>query len=374
MYRLGLIVNPVAGLGGRLGMKGTDGLAEAALALGAEPFSELRTLRALRRLVERRDEIAILAGGGAMGQRVLGMAGLIGHVVTQPGGDRTSAADTIAAAKAMRGDVDLMLFAGGDGTARDIFSVTEDLVPILGIPTGVKMQSAVFATSPEAAGDMVSAIAAMVDRDRLQYRASEVMDIDEERLRHGAISAQLFGYARVPYMPLLLQNAKARSRGLDDTVLEAAARQIAGVLTQGVRYAIGPGRSAKWVMHALGLRTSLLGTDLILDRKAIATDADERTILHAAAGQRLHIIVGVIGGQGFIFGRGNQELSPAVIRQAGSDGITILASRQKLLALEDRRLLVDTGDISLDRALAGYRRVIVGPQEEMVMKVEAPGG
>jgi len=373
MYRLGLIVNPVAGLGGRLGMKGTDGLAEAALALGAEPCSELRALRALRRLAERRKEIAILTGGGAMGQRVLGKAGLIGGVVAQPGGDRISAADTIAAAKAMRADVDLILFAGGDGTARDIFSVTQDLVPILGIPTGVKMQSAVFATSPETAGDLVAAIAAMADRDRL-YRVSEVMDIDEEELRRGAISPRLFGYARVPYMPLLLQNGKARNQRLDDAALDGAAQQIAGTLIHGVLYAIGPGRSAKWVMRALGLRTSLLGTDLVLDRKIIATDADERTILDAATGRRLRIIVGVIGGQGFIFGRGNQELSPAVIRQAASDGITILASQQKLLALEDRRLLVDTGDIALDRALAGYRRVIVGPQEEMIMKVEAAGG
>jgi predicted polyphosphate/ATP-dependent NAD kinase len=369
--RVGLIVNPVAGLGGRVGLKGTDGLADAARALGAEPQAEPRTIRALKRI--KSGSIALLAAAGAMGQKAAGAAGLIAEIVPGPAAEQTSAADTIAIARAMQGRVDLILFAGGDGTARDLFSAIGDTVPILGIPAGVKMQSGVFATTPEAAGDLVASMAANENRDRLHYRPSEVMDIDEEALRQGAISPRLFGYAKVPFLPRLLQNAKVRNHGLDEGALDAAARQVAEGMEPSTLYAIGPGRSAKGVLQALGLSGTMLGTDLVLDRKLVARDANERTILEAASDRKLRIVVGVIGGQGYVFGRGNHELSPAVIRRARRDAITIIASQQKLLALEDKRLLVDTGDPELDRSLAGYWRVTVGPREDMVMKVEAPG-
>jgi predicted polyphosphate/ATP-dependent NAD kinase len=372
-FRLGLIVNPVAGMGGRVGLKGTDGLSEQARKLGAEPLSEGRALRALRRLGIGRQNVAIMAAGGKMGASAATEAGLLCQVATSAAGDETTATDTAAAARAMMAaQVDLILFAGGDGTARDIFAVTGDAVPILGIPTGVKMQSAVFATSPEASGDLVAAIIAMPDRSRVQYRLSEVMDIDEEELRRGAISPRLFGYAKVPYIPLLLQNAKVRNHGLDEAALDSAARRIAAEMEPDAIYAIGPGRSAKRVLNALNLSGSLLGTDLVADRKLVARDANERTILDLARDRKLRVIVGVIGGQGYVFGRGNQELSPAVIRLAARDAITIIASQQKLLALQDKRLLVDTGDLALDRELAGYWRVAVGPQEDMVMQIAAP--
>jgi predicted polyphosphate/ATP-dependent NAD kinase len=371
--RLGLIVNPVAGLGGRVGLKGTDGLADAALALGAAPQAEARTLRALRRFASARSGIVLLAGTGAMGQQAAGAAGLIAEVVPGLAHAKTSAGDTIAIARAMQGRVDLILFAGGDGTARDLLSVVGDAAPILGIPAGVKMQSGVFAATPEAAGNMIAAIAAIEDRSRLHYRPSEVMDIDEDALRNGAISPRLFGYAKVPFLPLLLQNAKVRNHGLDEAALDAAARQIAATMTPETLYAIGPGRSAKRVLQALGISGAMLGTDLVLGGALVARDANERTILDAASGRALRIVVGVIGGQGYVFGRGNQELSPEAIRRAGRDGITILASQQKLLALEEKRLLVDTGDPALDRELAGYWRVVVGPQEDMVMRIETPG-
>ena len=371
--RLGLIVNPVAGLGGRVGLKGTDDLADAALALGAEPLAEARTLRALKRIQNRRGGIVLLAGAGTMGQKVAGEAGLIVEVVPGLSNPKTSARDTIAIARSMQGRVDLILFAGGDGTARDLLDAVGEAVPMLGIPAGVKMQSGVFAATPEAAGDMIAAMAGIEDRSRLQFRSSEVMDIDEEALRDGAISPRLYGYAKVPFLPLLLQNAKVRNHGLDEAALDAAARQIAMTMASDTLYAIGPGRSAKRVLQALGVFGAMLGTDLVLGGTLVARDANERTILDAASGRTFRIVVGVIGGQGYVFGRGNQELSPAVIRLAGRDGITIIASQQKLLALEEKRLLVDTGDPTLDRDLAGYWRVIVGPKEDMVMRIETPG-
>ncbi|MFO0992305.1 MAG: ATP-NAD kinase family protein [Hyphomicrobiales bacterium] len=371
-FRLGLIVNPLAGMGGRVGLKGTDGRADEALKLGARPSSGERAVRALKRLAASHPTLTIVAAHGAMGQDAASEAGYLAELITASPANRTTAEDTIAAAREMRArNVDLILFSGGDGTARDVFEAIADSVPILGIPAGVKMQSGVFATSPEIAGEIVAALAAMVDRNKAEYRASEVMDIDEDLLRQGAISPRLYGYAKVPYFPLRLQNAKARQHALDEAAVSAAARQLAAAMESGALYAIGAGRTAKRVIEALGEKGTLLGTDLVADGKVIARDANEKAILERAGERPLKLIIGVVGGQGYVLGRGNQELSPDVIRRAGRDNITIIASQEKLMALPDKRLLVETGDGELDRELAGYWRVVVGPTDEMVMKMVA---
>ena len=371
-FRLGLIVNPLAGMGGRVGLKGTDGLAEKARGLGATPASGEKAVRAMRRLAIAPAPVAIIAAHGAMGQAAAGRAGYLAELTDVVPHEVTEAADTVAAAREMaqRG-VDVILFSGGDGTARDVFEAVGESVPVLGIPAGVKMQSAVFATSPEASGDMVAALASMTDRAKAVYRSSEVMDVDEESLRRGAISPRLYGYAKVPYLPLRLQNAKARQGALDDTAVSEAARRLAAEMDGGALYTVGAGRTAKRVVQALGFDGTLLGTDLVEGGRLIACDANERAILDRAADRPLKIIIGVVGGQGYVFGRGNQEISPQVIRRAGKSNITIIASQQKLVTLPDKRLLVDTGDVDLDRELAGFWRVLVGPTDEMVMKMVA---
>jgi predicted polyphosphate/ATP-dependent NAD kinase len=371
-FRLGLIVNPLAGLGGRVALKGTDDLAEEALRLGARPVSNERAIRALKRIAMMRAPVAIIAAHGRMGQDAASEAGYLAELTNAAPGAITTAEDTATAARELadRG-IDLIMFAGGDGTARDVFAAVGDTVPFLGIPAGVKMQSGVFATSPEAAGEMAASLAAMPDRSKAVYRASEVMDVDEESLRQGAISPRLYGYAKVPYFPLRLQNAKARQHALDDTAVSEAARQFASAMEPDVVYAIGAGRTAKRVLSALGCNGTLLGTDLVVDGEIIARDADEKTIVDKARGKPFKIVIGVVGGQGYVFGRGNQEISPEVIRLAGKGNITIIASQEKLMALPDKLLLVETGDVELDRELAGYWRVVVGPMDEMVMKVVA---
>ena len=369
--RLGLIVNPLAGMGGRVGLKGTDGRADEALKLGAKPGSGERAQRALKRLAASHPSLTIVAAHGAMGQDAASETGFLAELIAASPANVTTAADTVAAACEMRArGVDLILFSGGDGTARDIFEAAGDEVPILGIPAGVKMQSGVFATSPEIAGEIVAALAAM-DRAKAAYRASEVMDIDEDLLRQGAISPRLYGYAKVPYFPLRLQNAKARQHALDEAAVSAAARQLAATMNRDCLYAVGAGRTAKRIIEALGEKGTLLGTDLVADGKIIARDANEKTILERASERPLKLIIGVVGGQGYVLGRGNQELSPDVIRKAGRDNITIIASQEKLMTLPDKRLLVETGDSALDLELAGYWRVVVGPTDEMVMKMVA---
>lgn len=371
-FRLGLIVNPLAGMGGRVGLKGTDGRADEAAKLGARPSSGDRAVRALKRLAASHPTLTIVAAHGAMGQDATSEAGYLAELISASPANVTTAEDTIAAAREMRGcNVDLILFSGGDGTARDVFEAAGDDVPILGIPAGVKMQSGVFATSPEIAGEIAASLAVMRDRTKASFRASEVMDIDEDLLRQGAIAPRLYGYAKVPYFPLRLQNAKARQHALDEAAVSAAARQLAATMDRDCLYAVGAGRTAKRVIEALGEKGTLLGTDLVADGKVIARDANEKAILERAGERPLKLIIGVVGGQGYVLGRGNQELSPDVIRRAGRDNITIIASQEKLMALPDKRLLVETGDSALDRELAGYWRVVVGPTDEMVMKMVA---
>lgn len=365
---LGLIVNPVAGLGGRVGLKGSDGVAtvERALALGAVPRAGEHAIRALKRLVSRLPGTPLLAGAGGMGAEAAEAAGLpcaaLGSI-----GATTTAADTRAVASEMRDrGVRLVLFSGGDGTARDILSVLGEAVPMLGIPAGVKMQSGVFATSPEAAGDLAAML--LAGDPRVTLRPAEILDIDEEALRAGRIAPRLFGMATVPHERRLVQSPKARGLAGDGAV-EAAAAEVAAEMRPRTLYLIGPGTSAKAVLHALGLEGALLGIDAVLDGRLVGSDLGEREIMQLVEGQPLHIVLGVVGGQGFLFGRGNQPITPALIARAGRDGVTVLASQEKLLALPEAALLVDTGDPEVDRMLSGFIRVRTGPRREALMRV-----
>jgi predicted polyphosphate/ATP-dependent NAD kinase len=261
------------------------------------------------------------------------------------------------------------VFVGGDGTARDVLDVVGTRVPVLGIPSGVKMHSAAFAASPEAGAVLVATFAS--NADNLIFHEVEVMDIDERLLAEDAIVAQLHGYLRVPFERRLVQAGK--SRGVSASAqLDGAAREVVSGMEPGTLYLIGPGTSMRLVKRALGFEGTLLGVDAALDGRVAGMDLTERQILDLAAGRNVHIIVGLVGGQGFVFGRGNQQLSPEVIRRAGRDGITVLASIDKLLALEGAPLLVDTGDVALDRELNGFIRIVTGPGETTVMRVAEP--
>ena len=370
--RIGLIVNPVAGMGGRVGLKGTDGLDILAEARrrGAVPEAGTRTRRALARLAPARDRILLLAAAGAMGEEAARAEGFDPEIVGSPAPE-TFAEHTRSAARAMLGlRADLVLFAGGDGTARDLHSVLADAVPMLGIPTGVKMHSAVFAASPEAAGWLLARFAG-AEETAIAFRASEIMDIDEQAVRSNRTAARLYGYARVPYERHLVQNAKAAGYREDEAAVAAAGREMAAAMEAGVTYVVGPGSSAKQVLVGLGISGTLLGVDVVRNRALLGRDLSEGDILALCKDCPVRIVVGVIGGQGFLFGRGNHPIGPELIRQAGRDGIIVIAGRNKLASLPDRRLLVDTGDPELDRELAGYLRVVTGPGETMVVKVSA---
>jgi predicted polyphosphate/ATP-dependent NAD kinase len=368
---IGLIVNPVAGMGGSVGLKGTDGreILDRAQALGARPVAPERALRALRHLAAAAPGAVLLGCAGAMGGDVAREAGLpVTPVYQSP--EATTAADTRAAAQALEAEgAALILFAGGDGTARDILDAVGDAVPMLGIPSGVKMHSAVFAISPEAAGQLAALVAG--DRDgRIVTREAEVMDIDEDAMRTGRVSARLHGYGRVPFERQLVQSAKAGGMA-EDAALDGVCREIAAEMRPGVVYVLGPGTTTQRILGHLGLVGTLLGVDVVLDRKMLGLDLAGEQVDAFVRGRPAQIIVSVIGGQGYIFGRGNQQIGADVIRAVGRDNIILVATQHKLASLEGGRLLVDTGDRTLDEELQGYIRVRTGPGQSAVMRLAA---
>jgi predicted polyphosphate/ATP-dependent NAD kinase len=371
LKKIGLIVNPVAGMGGSVGLKGTDGaeILSRAKALGAQPVSPARALRALGRLAAA-GKVELMTCAGVMGHEVAEQAGLAIVSLDIRPATVTTAADTCAAARELQArGAALILFAGGDGTARDILGAVGDTVPILGIPSGVKMHSAVFAISPEAAGQLAALVA--TDRDgKVSYREAEIMDIDEEAVRDGRISARLHGYGRIPFERQLVQNAKAGGIA-EDAALDAVCREIAREMLPGVVYILGPGTTTLRILGNLGLVGTLLGVDAVLDGKLLGRDLAGAQVDEMVRGRPAQIIVSVIGGQGYIFGRGNQQIGPNVIRAAGRDNIIVVATQRKLLSLAGGRLLVDTGDRQLDELLQGYIRVRTGPGQVAMMRIAA---
>nr|WP_221381536.1 ATP-NAD kinase family protein [Actinoplanes polyasparticus] len=369
---LGLIINPVAGMGGSVGLKGTDGedVLQEAWRRGARPGAEERARGAMNRLVEIGTPLRVLTGSGELGEDVARAAGLDVEVVHSPGPGPTTSADTRAAAEIMAArSVDLLLFVGGDGTARDVLAAVGDGVPVLGVPAGVKMHSAVFGTSPRNAGHLATLFLAASPAARL--REAEVMDLDEAAFRGDRLSARLYGYARSPYERHLSQNAKAGSGASGETALRLAAQQVAAGMKPGHLYILGPGTTTRRVADALDLPSTLLGVDAVLDGKSVGADLDEQALLDLMQGRETWIVVGVLGGQGSLFGRGNQQISAAVIRQVGRDHIIVISSLEKLLALETASLHVDTGDAEVDAMLAGYVRIETGPNRSTLFKVEA---
>lgn len=367
--KLGFIVNPIAGMGGKVGLKGTDGteILQRARELGAEPEAPKKAIKALEILTPLRDKLRIITCPGDMGENEAVAAGFVPTVI----GDRkddTGPEDTEQAARHMLNlGVDLLLFAGGDGTARNIYNAIGAKMPALGIPAGVKIHSAVYANHPRSAGE----VALKYLQGELEtLREAEVMDIDEEAFRQGQVTAELYGYLQVPYERQLVQSLKAGRTEGEEAALDAVADRIIDEMELDVLYIIGPGTSTRPIMDKLNLPNTLLGVDLIKNRRLVASDVSEQEILRHLDGQQTKIIVTVIGGQGYIFGRGNQQLSAKVIQKVGKKNIRIIATKNKIVSLRGQPLLVDTGDDEVNAEFNDYMRVVTSYNEEMMYKVQ----
>ncbi|MBZ2187524.1 ATP-NAD kinase family protein [Alcanivorax sp. JB21] len=366
---IGLLVNPCAGLGGAVALKGSDGeqIMREALARGAVPQAGPRTQRALALLAEAGVPVLLRVWGGDMGADWAQAAGLPVEVIGQPGAGLTSAEDTRTAAAALvAAGIDVLLFAGGDGTARDVLDSVGAAVPALGIPAGCKMHSAVYAVNPEAAGRLLVALAR---GELVNVMEGEVRDIDEVAFRNGQVRARYYGSLSVPADARLLQQVKCGAPEQEDLQVGEACAWLAERMAPGVTYLMGSGSTVAALMEQLGLPNTLLGVDLVRDGALLAADVTADQILEFMGDAPARAVLTVIGGQGHLFGRGNQQLSPAVIRRLGRDGLHILATRIKLASLDGRPLLVDTGDAALDRDLCGLLPVIAGYEDEVLYRV-----
>jgi predicted polyphosphate/ATP-dependent NAD kinase len=366
--RLGLIVNPIAGLGGRLAYKGSDdsALVAAARQRGEVPVAPARAIEALQPLAGFGDGLEVLAYAGAMGEEEARNARLAPTVLGSIG-SATSARDTRLAATAMADhEVDLLLFAGGDGTAVDVLQAIGERIPVLGIPAGVKMHSAVFAVNPRSAGELAARLAQDGVRS---LRKAEVMDVDEALLRAGSVSARLHGFLNVPDARGQLQNAKARTLGNEAAVQDAIAHHLIDNVLADRTWLIGPGTTTGAILAGLGLKKTLLGVDVVRNGALVMADADERALLEFVASEHTGIVVTPVGGQGFIFGRGNQQLSAEVISRVEPERVVIVATEAKIARLGGAPLRVDTGNARLDASLGGYTRIVVGYNREIVYPV-----
>ena len=367
--QIGFIVNPIAGMGGKVGLKGTDGpeVLEKARELGALPESPEKAKIALELLLPLKNQIKIITYPGSMGEEEASAVGF-DPIVLGDEKNNMGPKDTEEAAKKMldRG-VDLLIFAGGDGTARNIYNAIGNKVPVIGIPAGVKIHSGVYANHPRGAGEV--ALKYLQNED-METKEAEVMDIDEEAFRGGQVTARLYGYMKVPLEPELVQNLKSGGIGSEAAALDGISDKIIETMEPDVLYIIGSGTSTRPIMEKLGLPNTLLGIDIIKDKELVASDVNEKEILEIIEGKKAKIIVTIIGGQGYIFGRGNQQLSAQVIRKVGKDNIQIIASKNKLMSLGGRPLLVDTGDEEVNSMFNGYTRVLTSYTAESMEKIK----
>jgi len=370
---IGIIVNPLAGLGGSLARKGSDGEKLRALAsrMSAEDRqrSQRRLQRALAPLCELGGQVCYSTWGGDMGENALRELHIPAQVLGAAGNAMPRPDDTRRAAAAMRdAGVDILVFAGGDGTASDIYDAVGETLPVLGVPAGVKMHSGVFAVSPEAAGELLSTL---VRGGLVGVTLQEVRDIDEEAFRRDQVRSRFYGELLVPGEGRFLQHTKIGGRESQELVAADIAAWVVETTPADTLCLVGPGSTTAALMAEWGLDNTLLGVDAVCGGQLLLSDADEQALLYLLSewtGDVL-LFVTVIGGQGYIFGRGNQQFSPAVLRAVGKDNIRVLAAKSKLTALEGRPLLVDTNDPQLDRELCGYCSVQTGYDDRVLYRI-----
>lgn len=372
MFRIGLVINPYAGIGGAVGLKGSDGAETRAQALakGAEQKAPDRAIQALNMLSEYATQIHWLTAGGAMGADVLAALDFEYEISYQPDNSQSEATDTQQAVQAMcNKGIDLLVFAGGDGTARDVYQIVADNLPVVGIPAGVKIHSGVYAVSPRGAGRVLQLL---VSGQLTSVRHADVMDIDEDAFRQGTVRARRYGEMLVPKELEYMQSVKMGGKESDELVLTDIADDVYERMEDDTLYIMGSGTTVAAVMDNLGLPNTLLGVDAVVNEDLIGSDltAAELEVL-VSQYEQVYLVITLIGGQGHLFGRGNQQLSPAVIRAIGRERIIVVATKTKLKDLGGRPLRVDTGDAALDQALSGFIQVTTGYHDQTMVAVKA---
>ncbi|MDH5483109.1 MAG: ATP-NAD kinase family protein [Candidatus Bathyarchaeota archaeon] len=371
--KLGLIVNPIAGMGGRVGLKGTDSVLEEAIAKGAKPIAPKRAKQFLQKLRENlgKTPIEFFTCPGIMGEKEARTVGFSVKVLPMKIAKETSAEDTKTAVRLLTAEkVDLIVFVGGDGTAKDIFDATPGCheVPVLGVPSGVKMYSGVFAVNPSDAVHVVLAFA----ENQAEITEFEIMDTDEKGIRSDTFSVELHGFLKGPFIPMRIQGSKQIS---PETVDEkenqiAIARFIVEEMQPNGTYILGPGTTVKRLAELLGVEKTVLGVDIYKEGRVILDVNEKRILKEVRDWQKAWIVLSPIGHQGILLGRGNQQISPEIIKRAGKLQIIIVATRNKLRSIDGNTLRVDTGDAEADKMLKGYIKVITDYKEWRLVPVQ----
>ena len=375
VVKIGFLVNPIAGMGGRVGLKGTDGVVEEAIKRGAEPVASSKALDTIKEFLAKYSEnnIEWYTCSGKMGENELKKADIKDiEIIYEYSSDKTASDDTKKACKEfIKSKVDLILFCGGDGTARDIFSVVKNKIPILGIPSGVKMHSGVFGINTDAAAKMLHEFA----KERLTVGDAEIMDLDEERYRKGDWNIKLFGIAKGIVEPTYVQVGKSVFESVsEDAVKEELAEHVIDDMKENsdYLYLMGSGGTIDFIAEKIGVKNTLLGIDAVYQNKVVSNDMNEKQILDLLEKyQKVKVILSPIGSQGFILGRGNLQLSPKVIRKIGLDNIIVISTPAKLLSTPVLR--VDTGDKKLDHLFVEkeFMMVVIGYRLSRVVKISS---
>jgi predicted polyphosphate/ATP-dependent NAD kinase len=373
--RIGFLINPWAGIGGTVALKGSDGahIRSTALARGAQPRAQIKAQTMVQAFLSARlGDVSIdwYSAAGSMGADVLAEL-KVPNVSVMPIAPpaQTEAADSHAALAWMLNQaLDVLVFAGGDGTARDVFSVLGDKVPVIGIPAGVKIHSAVFAVTAHAAGEV---LAGLVDGRITEVRREEVRDIDEAAFRNNQVRSTHFGDMLIPVAGEFMQQVKVGGIESDELVLSDIADWLESQLDPERLYLVGSGKTTATLMDHLNIANSLLGIDAIKAGQLIQGDCTEADLLALLADQDATAIVSIIGGQGHILGRGNPQFSPAVLACLGKENLWVIGSKGKLRSLAGRPLLIDTSDPGLDRQWAGLVTVITGFDDRVIYPLVA---
>jgi len=376
--KVGFIVNPIAGMGGRVGLKGTDGVLNKALKLGAKPIAHLKAEEAIKDFFSKyskHDDIEWLTCSNIMGGNELKKSGIRNYkIIYSLKNENTTRKDTKSASKMFLDEnVDLILFCGGDGTARDIFEIIGNKIPLLGIPAGVKMHSGVFGINTDACAKMLHEFA----QGGLTIGDVEIMDLDEEKYRKGEWNIRLFGVAKGIVEPTYVQVGKSTFENIsDDAIRDELAEHITDEMMDNIDYLylFGSGGTIDYIAKTIGLKNTLLGIDAIFKNKVIGSDLNEADIIKIIKKYpKIKVILSPIGAQGFILGRGNLQLSPSIIRKIKLDNIIVISTPAKLASTPVIR--VDTGDKKLDKEFKEkeFIMVVIGYRLSRVIKIQING-
>jgi predicted polyphosphate/ATP-dependent NAD kinase len=371
LFKLGLLVNPYAGIGGALALKGSDGveIREKALALGAEKKALDKTRLALEHILPIKDQLQLYVASGDMGENLAKDMGFNYSVVYQPENTQTESQDSEATAKALLAhQVDLILFAGGDGTARNVCHIVGNSVPVLGVPAGCKIHSAVYAITPAAAGRVLKQV---IKGEIVSVSDAEVMDIDEALFRKGKVNARQFGEMQVPTELRYIQAVKMGGKESDELVLADIAAHIIEIIEDNPEhlFVMGSGSTVEFVMQELGIKNTLLGVDVIKNKQLLASDVTASELLTLTTNQSCKLVLTLIGGQGHIIGRGNQQLSADFLKCLDKDNILLVATKTKISNLSGRPLIVDSGDTHVDHQLSGLISIITGYHDQVLYPI-----